>query len=109
VSMSPLPDDLLPEILLRLPVKSLLRFKCVSKSWLSLNYSISDPHSEKKHFELEAACTHRVMVIAPEALHALSIDSDPSLHDDSASVKMEMDFLHRELEPWFDPAEGSSI
>ncbi|XLS98388.1 hypothetical protein HN51_041123 [Arachis hypogaea] len=107
--MSPLPDDLLPEILLRLPVKSLLRFKCVSKSWLSLNYSISDPHSEKKHFELEAACTHRVMVIAPEALHALSIDSDPLLHDDSASVKMEMDFLHRELEPWFDPAEGSSI
>ncbi|KAL4276631.1 hypothetical protein AHAS_Ahas20G0226500 [Arachis hypogaea] len=43
------------------------------------------------------------MVIAPEALHALSIDSDPWPHDDFASVKMEMDFLHRELEPCFDP------
>ncbi|XP_019200197.1 PREDICTED: F-box protein At5g07610-like [Ipomoea nil] len=29
-------DDLLTEIFLRLPVKSLLRFKCVSKRWLSL-------------------------------------------------------------------------
>lgn len=33
-------DDLLTQILLRLPFKSLLRFKCVSKRWLSL---ISNP------------------------------------------------------------------
>ncbi|KAK9293267.1 hypothetical protein L1049_021259 [Liquidambar formosana] len=33
--------DLLREILLRLPIKSLLRFKSVSKEWLSL---ISNPH-----------------------------------------------------------------
>ncbi|XP_019191839.1 PREDICTED: F-box protein At5g07610 [Ipomoea nil] len=29
-------DDLLLEILLRLPIRSLIRFKCVSKRWLSL-------------------------------------------------------------------------
>ncbi|KAJ4840358.1 hypothetical protein Tsubulata_007628 [Turnera subulata] len=34
-------DDLLKEILLRLPIKSLLKFKTVSKHWLSL---ISNPH-----------------------------------------------------------------
>ncbi|KAJ0253538.1 putative F-box protein [Hirschfeldia incana] len=31
-----LPEDLLTEILLRLPAKSLMRFKCVSKLWSSL-------------------------------------------------------------------------
>ncbi|KAI5678324.1 hypothetical protein M9H77_09274 [Catharanthus roseus] len=31
-----LPEDTLIEILLRLPVKTLVRFKCVSKSWFSL-------------------------------------------------------------------------
>ncbi|XP_059639817.1 putative F-box/kelch-repeat protein At1g15680 [Cornus florida] len=35
-----LPEWLLLEVLLRLPVKSILRFKCVCKDWLSL---ISDP------------------------------------------------------------------
>lgn len=38
--------DLIVEILLRLPIKSLLRFKCVCKSWLSF---ISDPHFVKSH------------------------------------------------------------
>lgn len=35
-----IPEDLIPDILSRLPVKSLLRFKCVCKSWHSM---ICDP------------------------------------------------------------------
>ncbi|XP_062159187.1 F-box protein At5g07610 [Alnus glutinosa] len=39
-------DDIVTEILVRVPVKPLLRFKCVSKRWLSL---ISDPHFSRRH------------------------------------------------------------
>ncbi|CAO2815289.1 unnamed protein product [Amaranthus hypochondriacus] len=42
-----LPEDAIMEILLRLPVKSLQRFKCVSKSWYD---RISDPGFLIKHY-----------------------------------------------------------
>ncbi|XP_057459122.1 F-box/kelch-repeat protein At3g06240-like [Lotus japonicus] len=54
-----LPVDMMVEILLRLPIKSLLRFKCVCKSWLSL---ISDPQFAKSHFDLAAAPTDRLII-----------------------------------------------
>ncbi|XP_015872919.2 F-box/kelch-repeat protein At3g23880 [Ziziphus jujuba] len=40
------PDDIVVDILRRLPVKSLVRFRCVSKSWRSL---ISDPTFVRTH------------------------------------------------------------
>ncbi|KAM7527543.1 hypothetical protein LguiB_030953 [Lonicera macranthoides] len=45
--LSDLPESLLLEILCRLPVKSIFRFKSVAKSWLSL---ISDPLFHKSYF-----------------------------------------------------------
>ncbi|CAL5337771.1 hypothetical protein CsSME_00021061 [Camellia sinensis var. sinensis] len=42
-----LPQELIGEVLCRLPVKSLCRFKSVSHSWYSL---ISDPHFAQTHF-----------------------------------------------------------
>ncbi|XP_058182240.1 F-box/kelch-repeat protein At3g23880-like [Rhododendron vialii] len=42
-----LPDELVFDILSRLPVQSILRYKCVCKSWLSM---ISDPQFIKTHF-----------------------------------------------------------
>ncbi|KAL2926251.1 hypothetical protein RDABS01_007056 [Bienertia sinuspersici] len=42
-----LPDDAIAEILLRLPIKSLQRFKCVAKSWYA---RISDPNFKINHF-----------------------------------------------------------
>ncbi|KAK9266693.1 hypothetical protein L1049_012612 [Liquidambar formosana] len=43
-------DDLLTEILLRLPIQSLFQFKSVSKHWLSL---ISDPHFSRRRRNLK--------------------------------------------------------
>ncbi|XP_060197781.1 F-box/kelch-repeat protein At3g06240-like [Lycium barbarum] len=50
-SLPVLPEEIIFEILLRLPVKSLLRMKCVSKSLLSL---ISTPQFVKTHLNLSA-------------------------------------------------------
>ncbi|XP_073272719.1 F-box/kelch-repeat protein At3g23880-like isoform X1 [Primulina huaijiensis] len=44
-----LPQEIITEVFLRFPVKSLLRFRCVSKSWHSV---ISSPQFRKTHLEI---------------------------------------------------------
>ncbi|MFS7913412.1 putative F-box domain-containing protein [Helianthus anomalus] len=51
-----LPGEIIEEILFRLPVKSILRFKSVSKPWLS---RISDPSFTKLHLT-RASAAHRI-------------------------------------------------
>ena len=74
-------------------MKPLLRFKCESKSWLSL---ISDPHFARSHFELVAAPTHRLIFLKTSTLELRSIDLDASLHDDSATAAMKLTSQHPE-------------
>uniref|UniRef100_A0ACD5WEZ5 Uncharacterized protein n=1 Tax=Avena sativa TaxID=4498 RepID=A0ACD5WEZ5_AVESA len=45
ITTTVLPDDLVVDILSRLPLKSFCRFKCVCKSWLAFS---SDPHYRQK-------------------------------------------------------------
>ncbi|XP_061356730.1 F-box/kelch-repeat protein At3g23880-like [Gastrolobium bilobum] len=79
-----LPDELIEEILQRLPVRSLLRFKCVCKSWLAL---ISNPQFAKSHYDMAAAPTHRLLLVKTYPDGPLeSIGIDAPLHDDSARV-----------------------
>jgi len=47
-----LPEELIEEILLRLPVRSLLRFKCVCKSWKTL---IFEPGFTKSHLRISTS------------------------------------------------------
>ncbi|XP_061368795.1 F-box/kelch-repeat protein At3g06240-like [Gastrolobium bilobum] len=82
-----LPDDMIVQILLKLPVRSLLRFKCVSKSWLCL---ISDPQFAKSHFDLAAAPTHRLFVKYDS--FRVSIDLEALFHDDSFLVQLASPF-----------------
>jgi F-box interacting protein len=76
-----LPHELIIQILLRLPVKSLIRFKCLCKSWFSL--ITHDPQFANSPFQLTAATpTCRILFI-----------STPDLHDDFASVSLNLHFL----------------
>ncbi|XP_015170259.1 F-box/kelch-repeat protein At3g06240-like [Solanum tuberosum] len=51
-----MPNDIILNILLRLPIKSLLRFKCVCKSWRSL---IEDPQFIKHHYDMSKSDVNR--------------------------------------------------
>ncbi|XP_029128869.1 F-box/kelch-repeat protein At3g06240 [Cajanus cajan] len=85
-----LPKELIIEILLRLPVKSLIRFKCMCKSWISL---ISDPYFALSHFELTTQHTERLVVLVPRTRQFLSIDFNASLHDDFSFSALKLEFL----------------
>ncbi|EEF39349.1 hypothetical protein RCOM_1104900 [Ricinus communis] len=53
-------EDLVIEILLRVPTKELLRCKCVSKQWLSL---ISDPHFCASHSRFQQSFNPRITAL----------------------------------------------
>ncbi|KAK2411907.1 F-box/kelch-repeat protein [Trifolium repens] len=88
------PHELIIQILLRLPVKSLVRFKCVCKLWLTL---ISDTHFANSHFQITAAThTHRIMFISNSYDIDRFIDFEASLDQDTASVSLNLNFMSSE-------------
>lgn len=70
-----LPDDLIHDILLQLPVKSLLRFKSVCKSWKSIitNHKFTIAHSRLTMHNFSSF----LMVRSDKTLFSLSISLNP--------------------------------
>ncbi|KAL3627691.1 hypothetical protein CASFOL_029058 [Castilleja foliolosa] len=73
-----LPEELITIILSKLPVKSLLRFKCVRKSWYSL---IKSPNFI--HLHLNNSSNHKCIMVrrCSEEQHVLSFYSRETLAD----------------------------
>uniref|UniRef100_A0A1J3JCF8 F-box/kelch-repeat protein n=1 Tax=Noccaea caerulescens TaxID=107243 RepID=A0A1J3JCF8_NOCCA len=72
-----LPPEIIMEILLRLPARTIGRFRCVSKLFCSLS---SDPGFAKSHIDLilrngSVRCAHRKLIVSSHNLYALELDS----------------------------------
>ncbi|KAI3989261.1 hypothetical protein MKX01_003964 [Papaver californicum] len=70
-------DDIVYEILSRLPVKSLMRFKCVSKHWHSIIHK--DPYFIDLHLNQSKART-RLLVTVPRERNGFTRPRDENLY-----------------------------
>ena len=96
LSMKSLPEGMIEEILWRLPVKSLLRFRCVSKAWYTL---ISNPQFSKAHlrhqhklYEIGHLCPRSIDGPSPKG--KLGVDLESHLGLPSKSLLAIVDSCH---------------
>jgi len=88
-----LPHELIVQILLRLPVKSLIRLKCVCKPWLSL--ISNDPHFANSHFQITASThTRKIMFISPSLSDTLSFNFEVSIQNNTVIERPNPNFIN---------------
>lgn len=85
--MARISDDLLIDILSRLPVKSLMRFKCVSKRWCSL---ISDPQFAKTQLQwaTQGNATSSQRIIKDGVLQTINYEALDDGEEDGGVVEL---------------------
>ncbi|XP_054822658.1 F-box/kelch-repeat protein At3g06240-like [Prosopis cineraria] len=90
-----LPEEIVEDIAARLPVKSLLRFKSVAKSWYA---QITDPYFVTRQFECSDLITknHRLRLIS--RLHYLTLKPCISLVSNQESDDIELPFPEKNVE-----------
>ena len=84
-----LPDDLLEEILSRLPVKSLIRFSCVKKSW-SANFQ--QPSFIAKHFRHRCDQANPSLLVESNLFPGYGLSLHPYPGDDDVERFRIVDF-----------------
>ncbi|TXG52847.1 hypothetical protein EZV62_022016 [Acer yangbiense] len=88
--MSYLPQELVDKILLTLPVKSLCRFKCVSKEWLNL---LSNTRFVKMHLSrTETLGRTRLRLLADGMWDLFSVDLETVSNNDDKITMLGLNF-----------------
>ncbi|XP_059316547.1 F-box/kelch-repeat protein At3g23880-like [Lycium ferocissimum] len=98
-----LPQELITAILVRLPVKYLLKFKCVSKHWFAL---ISSPEFVKTHLSFSAKhSTHHRLVLKSVKRHTLEYNlklcSVSSLFYEPVTEAFDLDYPMKDPQKFF--------
>ncbi|XP_076891860.1 F-box/kelch-repeat protein At3g23880-like [Bidens hawaiensis] len=94
---SSLPTDIAVEILLKLPVKSVLRCKSACKSWRSL---ICDPQFVKSHLAISTRSNnhyrqHRLLIVRTKERLFKTCNLHDVLYDNSINRDLELDYPYK--------------
>ena len=86
-----LPDDVALKLLQRLPVKSVIRFRCVSKSWNSL---ITSPYLITSHLTRSLSNSSDKLIVRHRTFHT-NIEHYKVIHENNDSFYQQLDHCPR--------------